>query len=342
MASDVALRMDQIAIAFLWDQWSQLGLSGAPASDDIWVMDPEALLLLTLRMGPSDPRLFDEVLDWLCANGRWISTKRLRNLAAGIERDERLADAVLAWVGVHESSLQLWKGAPRGATQRAKKEELEPLGDLYVGEPDVSFAEWGFAWPGAKRSHKSQHVDTERPVALAFRLRALLGVGARAEVVRYLYSIAPKEAPVAEIAAAAAFGKRNANNTLRDLATAKTVRRTTVGNEHRYGLFADRWDHLLGAGAPEYRPNHVAWIPLLSSVARFAEWSATHRAAEKSAYMLASDARQLIDELRPSLEAAGIALPSGPGVIGEDYFPAFELLTQQIATALGVEPSGTS
>lgn len=334
MRSGLAFRMDEVAIAFLWDQWSQLGLSGSATSHDTWAMDPEALILLTLRTGPQDPRLFDEVLDWLCVNGRWISTKRLRNLAKQNDRDERLVDAALTWVGTHESSLQLWNSASKAP--RAREAPLEPLADLFVGAPDPAFASRGFAWPTAKRSHKSQPVDTGRAVALTFRLRALLGAGARAEVVRFLYSTAPHESSVAEIASAAAFGKRNANTMLRDLESAKAVRRTAVGNEHRYSLFAEGWDPLLGAGAPECRPEHVDWITFLDVVARLADWSREHRDRELSDYMLASDARAIADELHPALTAIGFSVREGSSVVGEAFFPAFGSMLVEIVDALNV------
>lgn len=335
MPSELALRMDEVAISFLWNQWSQLGLSGSTTADDRWSMDLEALILLTLRVGPADPRLFDEVLDWLCENGRWVSTKRLRNLAKGADRDERLVDAALGWAGTHESSLQLWADS-RLAT-RSAEHELEPLADLFVGAPDPAFASRGFAWPRAERSHKSQTVDMGRAVALAFRLRALLGVGARAEVVRYLYTTAPTETSVAEIASAAAFGKRNANNTLRDLESAKTVRRVSVGNEHRYNLLAASWDLLLGFRAPEDRPEHIDWISLLDAIARLANWSVTHREGEHSHYMLASDARHIADQLRPALAAVGISVPSGPAVLGEAFYSAFGSLVADVAKVLNVK-----
>jgi len=328
--------MDEIAITFLWDQWSQLGLSGSTTRDDHWAMDPEALVLLTLRAGPRDARLFDEVLDWLCVNGRWISAKRLRNLAKGNERDERLVDAAISWVGSHETSLQLWKSPTRSEVVAA---ELEPLADLYVGAPDPSFAAQGLAWPRAKRSKKSQSPDLARPVALALQLRALLGTGARAEVVRYLYLIAPREASVAEIASAAGFGKRNASNTLHDLDAAAAVRRTNAGNGHRYALFANRWDPVLGVGIAEDRPLFVPWTAMLDIVARLADWSVEHRNNQKSDYMLASDARQVVDELRSELDAVGIRIPVGTSVLGEEYLPAFEALTQEIAAALDASVS---
>jgi hypothetical protein len=68
-------------IGLAWDQWSQLGLSGAaPARREERAADPEALLLFTLEIGRDDPRLFDEVLDWLSVNEQFVSVQRLRNL----------------------------------------------------------------------------------------------------------------------------------------------------------------------------------------------------------------------------------------------------------------------
>src|SRR3954466_3464363 len=59
---------------FAWDQWTQIGVSGhAPAVADRRAIDPEALLLFTLEAARSDPRLFDEVLDWLLLNEQLIS-----------------------------------------------------------------------------------------------------------------------------------------------------------------------------------------------------------------------------------------------------------------------------
>ena len=55
--------------AFLWRQWGQLGLASASVeSKDEWVIDPEALLLLTGTLGRWDPRLFDEVIVWILKN----------------------------------------------------------------------------------------------------------------------------------------------------------------------------------------------------------------------------------------------------------------------------------
>ena len=86
---------DSVAIA--WDQWSQLGVSAAsPAHREERAADPEALLLFTLEVGRNDPRLFDEVLDWLALNEHLVSVHRLRNVCVDAT-DRALVGAALDW-----------------------------------------------------------------------------------------------------------------------------------------------------------------------------------------------------------------------------------------------------
>ena len=69
-----------LLLDFLWRQWSALGVAGQVRANDDWVVDLEALLLLTCTVGRYDPRLFDEMLDWLQANGWLINVMRLKRI----------------------------------------------------------------------------------------------------------------------------------------------------------------------------------------------------------------------------------------------------------------------
>src|SRR4030066_1477491 len=75
---------------FLWRQWSTLGVLGEARTEDPWVIDPEPMLLFTLEIGRYEPRLFDEVLDWLVVNGKWIDLQRVRGILR--ERDETITN----------------------------------------------------------------------------------------------------------------------------------------------------------------------------------------------------------------------------------------------------------
>ncbi len=67
-------------LELLWRQWSALGVSGSSRTQEKSVVDPEALLLLTLTVARYDVRLFDEVLEWVDVNGVFLNVHRLKNL----------------------------------------------------------------------------------------------------------------------------------------------------------------------------------------------------------------------------------------------------------------------
>ena len=309
----------QEVTTFLWDQWTQLGRAGVSPRRDRWAIDPEALLLLGLRSAGADPRLFGETLDWLRRNGRLVSAKRLRNLARDAE-SRRRADAALAWAGTHESALQLWA---RGIARPAPRDELIPLADLSVREPDPAFASFGLLWQNTEPSRKSVAADVLRPVALAFRLRLLFGVGARAEVVRYLLTTDRPESSVAEVAHAAGFGKRNVADALGALASAGVVGWISRGREHRFSIDVVRWSGLFQVAADEL-PRAVDWVGLLPAVWRITAWFDEDAASGRSLYLRASEARLLMAEIGPALAAGGIAVLDGRDAHGEAYWPVFE------------------
>jgi len=82
-------------LSFLWRQWSTLGIAGSARAEDIWVIDPEALLMFSLEITRYEPRLFDEILDWLVVNGKWLDIQRLRGIMKTKEgKTQRLTSAV--------------------------------------------------------------------------------------------------------------------------------------------------------------------------------------------------------------------------------------------------------
>jgi hypothetical protein len=312
-------RVAQEVSIFLWDQWTQLGLAGISVRRDRWAIDPEALLLLGLRLAGTDPRLFGETLDWLRCNGRLVSAKRLRNLAGDAESRRRV-DAALAWAGVHEPALQLWA---RGIPRPAPRAELIPMADLTVREPDPAFASFGLLWQQTEPSGKSARADVLRPVALAFRLRLIFGVGARAEVVRYLLTTDRPESSVADIAHAAGFGKRNVADALGALASAGVIGRLSGRRDHRFSIDVARWSGLLQVSADQL-PRAVDWIGLLPVLWKIMAWFDEDATTGRSPYVRASEARLLIAEVGRALAAGGIAVPDGRDAHGDAYWPVFE------------------
>jgi hypothetical protein len=297
-----ALRSEvqQRLTAFLWDQWAQMGVSAAPRRWDPWAADPEALLLLTFEVGRGEPRLFDEVLDWLVVNEGSVSVQRLRNLARD-EADRALVDAVLGWLGEQ-------RRRPRFGAKGESAEEPRPFfrdSELRTVEPDPAFLAQGFLRPSPKPSHGSQAPAPLRPINFAFRLRDLLGIGTRAEVVRILLTVDTPWVNVQAVAAMTAFTKRNVQEALKSLSTAGALDTHGLGNEQRFGVDRDRWRAFLEL---ETLPIHLDWPQLFAAYRRLLRWLADPAHEGLSDYMLASEARTLVEEIGLDLRFAGVAV----------------------------------
>ena len=73
--------LSQAVLDVIWQAWSQAGVLGdMRVSAAGRIVDPEPLLLLTWECARQDPRVFDEVLDWLVRNGKWVNVVRLSTL----------------------------------------------------------------------------------------------------------------------------------------------------------------------------------------------------------------------------------------------------------------------
>jgi hypothetical protein len=135
--SDLRQDIQSHLVAFLWSQWAQIGVLATTNRKDRWAADPEALLLLTFEVGREEPRLFDEVLDWLARNERLVSVQRLRNLARD-EADRALVEAVVGWLGQQRrrARLEARAGQSEGPTQ---PRPFFRNSQLPVADPDPAF-----------------------------------------------------------------------------------------------------------------------------------------------------------------------------------------------------------
>jgi uncharacterized protein YegP (UPF0339 family) len=282
-------------VDFAWDEWAQMGVLATPHRESPWAEDPEALLVFSFEVARDEPRLFDEVLDWLAVNESLVSARRMRAMCEDAT-DERLVEAALTWVGQR-----------RGRKQTpARPQALEPLFRRLqspIREEDEAFAAHGFLRSRVTPSRKSQPPDLDRPINLAFRLRQLLGVSSRAEVVRCLLTLDAPWATVAVVARSAGYAKRNVQEALTALQTAHVLSATTVGTEQRYSIDRTRWADFLGL---ESSPAQRDWPQLLGALRRILRWLDQEDLDDMSTYMRASRARDLLEEIRPDLAYAGI------------------------------------
>ncbi|HWY29185.1 MAG TPA: hypothetical protein VNX46_00440, partial [Candidatus Acidoferrum sp.] len=176
-----------LLLNFLWRQWSALGVAGQAGGEDVWVIDPEALLLLTCTLGRHEPRLFDEVLDWLRKNGRFINVMRLKRVLQTEKfAGERVLSAV-AGVLAKGTEATKWKMLANSVDPSAVQEIFflthDGKSQPVPGEPEPHFARCGYQRGPLRLRGYSQKFRPSQPANLALQLRALFGVNVRCESV---------------------------------------------------------------------------------------------------------------------------------------------------------------
>lgn len=326
--SALSHRLSEQLVEFAWNEWAQMGLLATPHRRSPWAQDPEALIVFTLEVARAEPRLFDELLDWMLVNESLLSVRRLRAMCID-EVDRSLVAGALAWLARQRPRARLGN-----AGERAAPSTLQPLfgSGIHVSEPDEEFASVGWLRPALSPSHKSQPPDPKAPINLAFRLRQILGVGVRAEVVRILLTTEVPSMNAQSLARSTGYAKRNVHDALTGLSGAGVVSAFAVGSEQRYTADRPGWAVLLGS-EPDELPVHRDWPQLLAVLRRALRWSEQSDLATTSDYLRASRARDLLETISSDLAFAGIPPHSSPSPDGTWH--SLEEVCERLLTAIG-------
>lgn len=213
------------AMALAWGAWTELGVSGWTATHRDWAVDPEPLILFTAGLGDADPRLRDEVTDWCVQYWRFVSKTRLKNLLRHQPDAVRVAFGEFgATVGTHAGVT--WPGATEPRPYRVTgRSSLPPL---------------------------------ERPSLVWLRMRAMFGLGARTEILRYLLSRAGDGVSVARLADVTGYTKRNIAEECDALVRAGVVAVRSIANRFSFSLARQEALEGFVGDMPRMRPNWTA------------------------------------------------------------------------------------
>lgn len=311
-------------LAMVWRQWSAIGLPGYNDTKETRVIDPEALLLLTMTVGRQDMRLFDEVLHWLRVNGALLNVQRLQNLA---DRSGDVAKAALAAVAdlltADSSMAPKWRGL---ASRWSLQEEL-PLFLLRDGRPlpRPETADDVFQRHGLLRAPVA-YVDGDRPfptrgaASLLLRLRALLGVSLRCEILCVLGSV--DEVHPSRLAKSLAMAPRSIQKALAEMVQSGIVQVRVEARRKYYSLAPRILDPLLRPEGPTQWRNSA---PLFRACEVLWEAVRDPGLVVFEPALLASQWRRVMREIAPDLAEAGLAagLRSAPSYPGEEYGDVF-------------------
>ncbi len=333
---------------FLWRQWSALGVAGGARAEENWVIDPEALLVFSLQMTRYEPRLFDEILDWLVINGKWIDIHRLRGITKEkADETQRLMSAVAYYLSREPSSYQRKWRVLRTLKKPYSFVQDEMLfqtkqGKSYPKAKKESsiFHEYGFLRDNFSLRKMSKSVSVVAKSNIRFLLRALFGIGSRPECILYL--LTHEAGRPSEVANAIGISVRGAQDTLIELADSGLVFTRIKGKRMiEYWLSQERWwEFLLGINFEEIKkPVWLDWVSLYSALMNV--WNVLNEIEKsKSDYMRSSKLRESMETISLEFKKSQLVLPPIPG--GEVKPAKYEEEFQNFITKVLGARSGAS
>jgi hypothetical protein len=265
--------IEDLALELAWSLWGELGVRGVVRGrHDQWSIDPEPLIAFTARIGERDPRLRDESIDWCIQYERYVSRARLRGIL-------RRSDAFTrSEFGPYAATVSEHTGRPW--PEASKPRPYQPSG-------------------------RSSLTPLIRPALIRMRLRALFGVGARAEILHAFIARPSAHVTGAEFARLTGYTKRNVSDELDRLELAGLLQVAAPSNQFLYRLH-DRSALLSFVGErPEVFPS---WEPLFRVVSALLNGLAAIEDAPET--VQAIELEKLVASLEPDLRDAHIPPPA--------------------------------
>jgi hypothetical protein len=282
-----------------WTQWGAVFTFAAGRQTAKAIVDPEALLLGSLALSGHEARLWRVARLWARFGARLLSVQRAKNIRRRFPPavTERLGE--FAHLAVADGGDLRWRS-------------------LTGGSPAAK--------PANRREPQANPVLEGGP-ALMLRLRLGFGVGIKADVVSYLVGLAGAGATVQQIAEATQYYGRAVRRAIEELAACGFIdARSTAPASYRVDVH--KWAELLAIttdDSPAWRP----WAGIYAFVAALDAWES--RPAPDSAFVLASEARDLVAEHAPALESAGVRLSALSKHRGDAYLEPFARALTEVA-----------
>ena len=303
--------LSELVLTFIWQQWSSIGVMAAGGADRTRAIDPEPLLLLTLEVARQDPRMFDEVVDWLIVNGKWINVVRLSTLL----KEDKLCSpevlgAVAATLAEHDRTPK-WRGLAKNLKPSVGK-EVESLFEkngkplfLPGSEPDKIFHSYRLLrQPLQTRGLSSPVLQSNTPfwtsTNFMFKARALFGVNIRADVFSFL--VLQGASNPTRIARELGYSQRRVQDALADMAAADVFKVRIDGKAKEYSVDSESTLRFLGVSE-----NDVSWFDWRAlSRALVTVWRRAFAIREEglTPYILESELRKMLSDVKNDLLTA--------------------------------------
>ena len=261
-------------VGVCWAQWRTLGFmaGGEQGAVGNAFIDPEALLWMTLDAARTEPRLDQALAWWAVVGADLVSVPRLTALRADIPNDLDTALAAFAAraVGAGATS-SAWKRLAAGAST-PRPERLKGVSDTGTGLSMV------------------ERPALMHPAAAMLRLRALAGVGAKADVAAFLAASPSRAASVRTMRKALGYSYVALRRAADDLVAAGVA--SVSGAQRDGGREPVRYLYRPGTLVLGDVPPWRYWPQIVAFLLHTARWG-DGLPVDTSPYLLASQARDL-------------------------------------------------
>lgn len=271
------------AMALLWRQWRAVGASVSASGAANALVDPEALIMMSLWMLDHEQRLADVAGSWITVNSALVSIQRLRNLRDDFPTIAAERLSALAKVAIRDGKNPRWESL-----------ELKRTLDLGLRANKTRAAE----------------VPLRSWATLMFQLRRGMGVGAKADALAFVLATnatagdRPDWASVSMIAEAISYTSAAVRRVADDLAAARFIRslETVEGERRAQRMYSARtvaWLQLLEIGT--HQPGWAYWRERFLFIIALLDWLAQLEKKSISAYARDVRAREILERHRAAL-----------------------------------------
>jgi hypothetical protein len=329
LKDDIVSRAVGCATEVCWRQWRSLTAAGLPIGEHpiASIIDPEALVLLSLAVRRHERRLDDHLLWWAAAGTSLMSVQRMRTLLADFPK--LLHGEVAAFAATaRDAGDRRWKVL-------ADHEKATPSGRPGKGPRELQLLE---------------------PSTLMLRLRAGFGVGAKADLLTFLIGIASTVGErtawtTAEvIAKAISYSVASTRRAAREMTLARLVE-ASADRPAEFSVDAAAWARLLHLRDP-FKPRNREdagpdggidvppwrfWAQMSSFLAACVGIGEDARLVKAPSVVQASHLRDLAERFRRPLAWNGIEWIDPRMFPGERYIDAFKQTLDGVVTWIGAK-----
>lgn len=306
-------------LELLWLQWSNLGVLGQRDERTKALLDPEAMIIATVHFGRYDPRLFDAAVEWCLLNESWLSSARLQRLQQHLDSEGRAILSAIAGTLLKVGRSAKWRSLSQSAAGPAATDAPASLFRLrderplpQTGGRDPIFLRHGLRRPIWESRGLSVITPLRNPAALRIRLRALIGVTSRVEIILYL--LTHGRAHPRLVARQAHYAQPPVAKAMKDMALSGFISQQRTGREVEYGLDRLSWIRFLGVPEDLVWANwHIVFLALV----RVWKFVASLEQRNPPRSVLGSELSRCAQEIRPMLYEGEVDVHLAEGTAGQ-------------------------